>query len=326
MRTGRSSTRTATRGPVTGSPGPGTPRRRSPATCAGATRPASAGRTCSPRSTPTTRSPTRRSAGSSPAGPAGSPASPSCTPSATAAGSCAMVRRAVDGVGFCGIKVHRHDARLSREICDVAAPAAAAGPLRRDGRDGHGRAVRRRVPRRRLHHPAPGQLRRRLDRPARVLLGLLAEHPNVYTDTSGVRRFDLLVRAVRRAGPHKVLFGSDGPWLHPGVELAKVRLLRPAAGRRGAGPGRQLPAAHPSAARPHARGRRAPDRPGSEPLRCPAGSPSASAGPAGAPSRTSGDVVELAPSQPAADALLSRASAAGARPAPGVPAPARRRR
>jgi hypothetical protein len=22
-----------------------------------------------------------------------------------------------------------------------------------------------------------------------------------------------------------VLFGSDGPWLHPGVELAKVRLL-----------------------------------------------------------------------------------------------------
>ena len=22
-----------------------------------------------------------------------------------------------------------------------------------------------------------------------------------------------------------MLFGSDGPWLHPGVELAKVRLL-----------------------------------------------------------------------------------------------------
>ena len=27
-------------------------------------------------------------------------------------------------------------------------------------------------------------------------------------------------------GPDKVLFGSDGPWLHPGLELAKVRLLR----------------------------------------------------------------------------------------------------
>jgi hypothetical protein len=31
---------------------------------------------------------------------------------------------------------------------------------------------------------------------------------------------------VKRAGARKVLFGSDGPWLHPGVELAKVRALR----------------------------------------------------------------------------------------------------
>lgn len=53
----------------------------------------------------------------------------------------------------------------------------------------------------------------------------LARHPNVYTDTAGVRRFDLLEQAVQRAGPRKILFGSDGPWLHPGVELAKVRAL-----------------------------------------------------------------------------------------------------
>jgi hypothetical protein len=33
------------------------------------------------------------------------------------------------------------------------------------------------------------------------------------------------VQAVRRAGPRKLLFGSDGPWLHPGVELHKIRLL-----------------------------------------------------------------------------------------------------
>ena len=50
-------------------------------------------------------------------------------------------------------------------------------------------------------------------------------HPNIHADTSGVRRFDLLEQAVRRAGARKVLFGSDGPWLHPAVELAKVRLL-----------------------------------------------------------------------------------------------------
>jgi len=59
-----------------------------------------------------------------------------------------------------------------------------------------------------------------------AFLDPLARHPNVYTDSSGVRRFDLLEEAVRRAGAHKVLFGSDGPWLHPGLELAKVRALR----------------------------------------------------------------------------------------------------
>src|SRR5207302_7675901 len=53
----------------------------------------------------------------------------------------------------------------------------------------------------------------------------LVRHPNVYTDTSGVRRFDYIVDAIRRAGPRKVLFGSDGPWLHPGVELHKIKLL-----------------------------------------------------------------------------------------------------
>jgi predicted TIM-barrel fold metal-dependent hydrolase len=37
-------------------------------------------------------------------------------------------------------------------------------------------------------------------------------YPNVYSDTSGVRRFDCLVEAVRKAGPGKLLFGTDGPW------------------------------------------------------------------------------------------------------------------
>jgi predicted TIM-barrel fold metal-dependent hydrolase len=54
----------------------------------------------------------------------------------------------------------------------------------------------------------------------------IARLPNVYTDTSGVRRFDYLVQAIERGGAHKVLFGSDGPWLHPGVELHKIRLLK----------------------------------------------------------------------------------------------------
>jgi predicted TIM-barrel fold metal-dependent hydrolase len=57
------------------------------------------------------------------------------------------------------------------------------------------------------------------------LIDHLVRHPNIYTDTAGVRRFDMLEQAVRRAGAQKILFGSDGPWLHPGVELAKVRAL-----------------------------------------------------------------------------------------------------
>jgi predicted TIM-barrel fold metal-dependent hydrolase len=55
---------------------------------------------------------------------------------------------------------------------------------------------------------------------------LLGDRPNLFTDTSGVRRFELLEQAVRRGGPHKVLFGTDGPWLHPALELEKVLLLR----------------------------------------------------------------------------------------------------
>jgi predicted TIM-barrel fold metal-dependent hydrolase len=53
----------------------------------------------------------------------------------------------------------------------------------------------------------------------------LARFQNVYADTSGVRRFDYLVQAVSRAGARKLLFGSDGPWLHPGLELQKIRLI-----------------------------------------------------------------------------------------------------
>lgn len=53
----------------------------------------------------------------------------------------------------------------------------------------------------------------------------LARYPNVYADTSGVRRFDYIVQAIKTGGARKLLFGSDGPWLHPGVELHKIRLL-----------------------------------------------------------------------------------------------------
>jgi hypothetical protein len=33
------------------------------------------------------------------------------------------------------------------------------------------------------------------------------------------------VQTVKRGGAHKVLFGTEGPWLHPALELQKIRLL-----------------------------------------------------------------------------------------------------
>ncbi|XVV08748.1 amidohydrolase family protein [Actinoplanes sp. CA-131856] len=136
----------------------------------------------------------------------------------------AMIARAVDGLGLVGIKVHRHDARLSREICAVARrwrlpvlydPAGETSTVALSAAE---------FPDVDFVIPHLGSFAD--DWSAQTaFITVLAEHPNVYTDTSGIRRFDLLVRAVRRAGAHKVLFGSDGPWLHPGLELAKVRLL-----------------------------------------------------------------------------------------------------
>jgi uncharacterized protein len=37
----------------------------------------------------------------------------------------------------------------------------------------------------------------------------IVRFPNVYTDTSGVRRFDYLLQAIDRGGAHQVLFGSE---------------------------------------------------------------------------------------------------------------------
>ncbi|MGH8899120.1 MAG: amidohydrolase family protein [Egibacteraceae bacterium] len=57
------------------------------------------------------------------------------------------------------------------------------------------------------------------------VIDMLTRHPNVYGDTSGVRYWGILVQAVRRAGPCKLLFGSDGPLPHPALELRKITLL-----------------------------------------------------------------------------------------------------
>jgi uncharacterized protein len=135
-----------------------------------------------------------------------------------------MVGSMVAGYGFVGIKVHRYDARISREICEVA--RAFSLPVLYD-------PVGEVAPIELLASEYPdvafiiAHLGSFADdwRAQLAMIDHLVRHSNVHTDTSGVRRFDLLQQAVRRAGARKVLFGSDGPWLHPGLELAKVRAL-----------------------------------------------------------------------------------------------------
>ena len=137
----------------------------------------------------------------------------------------AMVGTAVRDHGFRGIKVHQHDGRITREICEAA--RAFRVPVLYDvmGETPVIDLVAREYPDVPFIVPHLGSFGD--DYRAQVaVIDLLVRFPNVYADTSGVRRFDLLEQAIQRAGARKVLFGSDGPWLHPGLELAKIRALK----------------------------------------------------------------------------------------------------
>lgn len=135
-----------------------------------------------------------------------------------------MVRIAVQEYGFVGIKVHRHDARITREVCDAAREFRV--PVLYDivGEVPVLELLAEQYPEVDFIIPHLGSFAD--DWGAQLaVIDHLVRHPNLHADSSGVRRFDLLEQAVRRAGARKVLFGSDGPWLHPAVELAKLRLL-----------------------------------------------------------------------------------------------------
>ena len=135
-----------------------------------------------------------------------------------------MVSYFVRRHGFRGIKVHRRDARISREICEAARRFGL--PVLYDvfGEVQAVHLLAEEYPDVDFIIPHLGSFGD--DWSAQIaFVDSLARYPNIYTDTSGVRRFDLLERAVKTAGARKILFGSDGPWLHPGLELAKVLAL-----------------------------------------------------------------------------------------------------
>lgn len=136
-----------------------------------------------------------------------------------------LVAEGVERHGFRGIKVHRHDSRITGEVCDVARRYRL--PVLYDvmGETSMVELLATEYPDVDFVIPHLGSFAD--DWRAQVaLIDPLERHANIYTDSSGVRRFDLLADAVRRAGAGKLLFGSDGPWLHPGVELHKIRMLR----------------------------------------------------------------------------------------------------
>lgn len=137
----------------------------------------------------------------------------------------AMITEAVTRHGFVGIKVHRHDAPITREVCEVAREFAL--PIIYDvvGEVSVVELLAEEYPEVAFIIPHQGSFSDDW-RAQLALIDHLVRHPNVYADTSGIRRFDLLEQAVKRAGARKILFGSDGPWLHPGVELQKIKLLR----------------------------------------------------------------------------------------------------
>jgi len=137
----------------------------------------------------------------------------------------AMVKAAVERHGFVGIKVHRHDGRITREICETARVFSLPVLYDLMGEVSACELLAQEYPDVAFIIPHLGSFADDW-RAQLALIDHLVRHPNVYADTSGVRRFDLLEEAVRRAGAEKILFGSDGPWLHPGVELAKIHALR----------------------------------------------------------------------------------------------------
>lgn len=140
-------------------------------------------------------------------------------------GSLDAIVAAAMGWGIRGIKVHWSDGEITSEVGEVATRYRL--PVLYDPY-GDITAVRRMT----LQFPDVAWIIPHLSsfadnwKAQAALIDELTRTANLFTDTAGVRYFDLLDDAIRRAGATKVLFGSDGPYLHPGVELAKIRELK----------------------------------------------------------------------------------------------------
>jgi hypothetical protein len=135
-----------------------------------------------------------------------------------------MVQRAVTRWKFRGIKIHGYESPPTREVCEAARAFRLPVLVDVGGQAQWVEMFASQYPDVNFIVPHLGSFGDDWKAQQQVV-DQLVRYPNVYADTSGVRRFDYIVQAVKRAGSAKLLFGSDGPWLHPGLELHKIRLL-----------------------------------------------------------------------------------------------------
>ena len=135
-----------------------------------------------------------------------------------------IVETAVTEWGFRGIKVHWRNGRLSREIADAAARFKLPVLYDPHGELATVELAAAQYPQVAFIIPHLGTFADDWSQQV-AMIDKLRRVPNLFVDSSGARYFDLLVDVLNRAGPSKLLFGTDGPFLHPGVELAKIRAL-----------------------------------------------------------------------------------------------------
>jgi predicted TIM-barrel fold metal-dependent hydrolase len=135
-----------------------------------------------------------------------------------------MVKTAVMQYHFCGIKVHRYYSTITREVCETAREFGL--PVLYDvmGETSHIDLFAKAYPGVNFIIP---HLSSFADdwKAQKAFISPLERFPNIYTDLSGVRRYDVITEAYQRVGAGKILFGSDGPWIHPGLELMKIYAL-----------------------------------------------------------------------------------------------------
>ena len=136
-----------------------------------------------------------------------------------------IVQLAVEKWRFKGIKVHRSDGRISREVCQAAHRFNI--PILYDvmGEVEVVPLLAKEFPGVNFIIPHLGSFADNWKAQLHFI-PFLSQYPNIYSDSSGVKRFDLLEKAVEQAGASKLIFGTDGPWLHPAVELSKIYALK----------------------------------------------------------------------------------------------------